>query len=78
MKLLLVLLALLFALPVAAQDVQRDADGVIHVEPVRVEGRRQQPLSVLVPRRRDVVGSRRGSQTSFVRRVVQTVRRAPF
>ena len=59
-------------------EVRRDANGVLHVAPVRVEGRRQRPVSVLVPRASRVVGPANAPSTSFVRRVVRSVRSDAF
>lgn len=60
------------------REVRRDADGVLHVAPVRVEGRRQRPVAVLVPRTSRVVGPMNAPSTSFVRRVVRSVRSDAF
>lgn len=59
-------------------EVRRDANGVLHVAPVRVEGRRQRPVSVLIPRASRVVGSMNPPSTSFVKRVVRSVRSDAF
>lgn len=59
-------------------EVRRDANGVLHVAPVKVEGRRQRPVSVLVPRAGRVVGPMNAPSTSFVRRVVRSVRHDAF
>ena len=59
-------------------EVRRDADGVLHVAPVRVEGRRQRPVAILVTSTDRVVGPMNAPHTSFVRRVVRSVRSDAF
>ncbi len=80
MKLILASLFVFTTATAFAQEptVRRDANGVIHVKPVQVEGRRQQPVSVLVPRTSRVVGPMNAPSTSFVRRVVRSVRSDAF
>ncbi|MEM9071307.1 MAG: hypothetical protein AAGE52_22565 [Myxococcota bacterium] len=70
-----------FALPSFAEDSDesyRDADGVIHVRQVRVQGRRQRPLAIVLPPPGRVVRSRQAPAKRLAREIPAAVRRAPF
>ncbi len=53
-------------------------DGVVQLETVHVQGRRFRPISIILPRQHDLVDARPERRPDMVRRVVSTVRRAPF